>query len=195
MLVEREQPDSAATCQGRNGGYSQSRRNEWSFQRKDCIEVAVPSFPMSGLMEGLMGRVGYSLTGALLVCSAMAVLLPSESMADALTRSGCWSFLGDKGDKRTLCFFAPPRVTMTNYNFTVSGGANGRGWSTCEWTGNYSQSGTTITLTFAQNSGTCSNGASSPQTTAVCDFSGESLECHGNTIIAGKAYAINLIFK
>jgi hypothetical protein len=142
-----------------------------------------------------MARVGSSLTGALLAFSAMAVLLPSESMADALRRPGCWVFLGNSGDKRTLCFFAPPRVTMTNYNVTVNGTVNGRGWSTCRWTGHYSQSGSTITLTFAPDSGKCSNGASSPETTAVCDFSGESLACQGSSIIAGKSYGLNLVFK
>jgi hypothetical protein len=133
----------------------------------------------------------YCLTTALLVIAAAAALLPSKSMADALTRSNCWDYLSDKGDKRTLCFLNQPRVTMVNYNHTV----DGKGWSTCNWSGNYSQSDTKITVTFPQNSGKCTNGASSPATTAVCDFSGESLACKGSTIIDGKTYGMDLVFK
>ena len=139
-----------------------------------------------------MGRVRYCLTGALLVFSAIAVLLPSRSMADALTRSRCWVYLGEAGDKRTLCFFDPPRVTMTNFNYITTDHST---YSTCKWSGNYSQSGDKITTTFPQNSGKCSNGASSPETMAVCNFSGDSLSCQGSTIIAGKTYELNLVFK
>jgi hypothetical protein len=138
-----------------------------------------------------MAKVGYCLTGGLVVFAATAALLPSKSMADALTRSGCWVYLGDAGDKRTLCFFDRPRVAMTNYNYTTDHSS----FSTCKWSGNYSQSGDKITITFPQNSGKCSNGASSPETTAVCDFSGDSLSCQGSTIIDGKTYKLDLVFK
>jgi len=140
-----------------------------------------------------MGKVGYYLAGALVVSWATAVLLPSESMADDLTRSGCWVYLNDEdGAKRTLCFFDPPRVTMTNYNYITTDHSK---FTTCKWTGNYSQSGAQIIATFPHKSGKCSNGASSPETTAVCNFSGESLSCQGSTIISGKTYKLDLVFK
>ena len=132
------------------------------------------------------------LTAGLLVFAATAALLPSESMADALTRSSCWVYLRDSdGSKRTLCFFDAPRVTMTNYNYTVDHSS----YTTCKWSGHYSQSGEKIIATFPQNSGKCSNGASSPETTAVCNFSGDSLSCQGSTIIDDKTYELDLVFK
>lgn len=108
-----------------------------------------------------------------------------------LTRSSCWVYKGDKGDKRTLCFFDPPRVTMNNYNVTTTG----NGWSTCDWTGKYTLNGTAITLAFADKSGKCSNGASSPKTTATCEFSGVSLPCKGSTVISGQSYDLDLVFQ
>jgi hypothetical protein len=119
---------------------------------------------------------------ALLVLAA--VVLPGIASAAPLTRSNCWVATFDNGSKRTVCFFASGRVTMTNASPTT----NSKQWSECKFAGDYLERGAKVTITFAPRSGKCSNGASSPQFTAVCEFSGESLPCEGSSIVDGKTY-------
>jgi hypothetical protein len=123
---------------------------------------------------------------------ALMIAAPSGmTHADSLTRSSCWIALFGDSSKRTLCFVASGRVTMTNSN-RLSGGT---GWSTCDFSGDYVQGAATVTITFAANSGTCTNGASSPEFTAVCEFSGDNLPCRGSSIVDGKTYEFNGTFN
>ncbi len=115
---------------------------------------------------------------------------PSITFADSLTRSNCWAADYSDGSKRTLCFVSSRRVTMTNAGRTTD-----NKWSTCKWSGDYKKQGADVTVTFHQNSGKCTNGASSPEFTAVCQFSGENLSCKGSSIVDGKTYQFAGTFK
>jgi hypothetical protein len=140
-----------------------------------------------------MARRSYSLIGALIVFQAGAILLPSESMADELRRSSCWTYRNEeRGSHRTLCFFDPPRVTMKNFNYISTDQST---FSTCNWTGSYSRHGVEISVKFRKGSGKCSNDADSPETAAECQFSGVDLACKGTAIVDGKAYDLDLVFK
>jgi hypothetical protein len=110
---------------------------------------------------------------------------------EPLTRSNCWTSTIDSGAKRTLCFAGSDRVKMTNRNVT----SDGKAWTSCEWSGQYVQTGATVTVAFAKGSGKCSNRAASPQWSATCKFSGNDLACEGSSIVDGKTYEINLTFK
>jgi hypothetical protein len=123
---------------------------------------------------------------------ALVIAAPSgEALAASLTRSKCWNVSFDNGSKRALCFFSASRVKMTNSNRT----ADGASWSTCNFSGDYVERGASVTITFAPHSGKCTNGASSPEFTAVCDFSGDSLPCRGSSIVDGKTYEFNGTFN
>ena len=80
---------------------------------------------------------------------------------------------------------------MTNRNRT----SDDKGWSSCEWSGLYTQTAAKVTVAFAPGSGKCTNGAASPQWSATCDFSDEGLDCQGSAIVDGKVYEVNLLFK
>jgi hypothetical protein len=117
--------------------------------------------------------------------------LPQFAAADSLTRSGCWTATLDTGAWRKMCFVGSGRVKMNNRNQT----SDGKAWSTCEWTGLYAATESKITVAFAPGSGKCSNGASSPQWSATCNFSGDDLQCEGGALVDGKIYEVNLTFK
>jgi hypothetical protein len=122
----------------------------------------------------------------------LAVAAPSSTaLADSLTRSTCWTFdFKERGSTRTLCFSGSRKVTMRNRNLTAT-----KEWSRCEWTGEYSQDNGKVRATFVQGSGKCSNGAASPQFTAVCDFNGELLVCEGSSVVDGKTYDFSGTFE
>jgi len=111
------------------------------------------------------------------------VLFASSANAEQLTRSKCWTWLveGYSGN-RIVCFLPSGRAKMTNRSETI----DGKGWSTCEWTGRYKQDGTDLTVSFEAGSGKCSNGAVSPQYSLVCDFPGDRLECKSSSMVGGK---------
>lgn len=134
-------------------------------------------------------RIVTTIFAGLALSAPVIAALPGLATADSLTRSGCWTF--EEASKRTLCFLASGRVKMTNRNRT----SDDKGWSTCEWTGLYVQTDARVTVAFAAGSGKCTNGASSPQVAATCDFSGESLDCRGSSIVDGKLYELDLVFK
>jgi hypothetical protein len=116
---------------------------------------------------------------------------PPSAVAESLTRSGCWTTSLDTGATRTMCFAGSGRVKMNNRNRT----SDNKGWSTCEWAGLYAQTDAKVTAAFAPGSGKCSNGAASPQWAVTCDFSGDDLDCQGSSIVDGKIYEVNLLFK
>ena len=118
-------------------------------------------------------------------------VFPRYAAADSLARSSCWTWKEEAGGRRTLCFAGSGRVKMTNRSGTV----DNKGWTTCEWSGLYTQTGAKVTVAFAPGSGKCSNGAASPQWSGTCDFSGEDLHCEGSSIVDGKTYDFNLTFK
>ena len=124
------------------------------------------------------------------VALAMAAL-PGSATADPLTRSGCWKATLDTGAWRRMCFVGSGRVNMNNRNQT----SDGKGWSTCEWKGMYVTTDNRVTTAFAPGSGSCSNGAKSPQWSATCSFSGDDLDCQGSAIVDGKIYEVTLTFK
>ena len=108
----------------------------------------------------------------------------SIAVADPLTRSECWVAKFDDNSKRTMCFVSSSRVTMTNFQHVV----DSTKWSTCEFSGDYIRHGADLTVTFAEHSGKCSNGALSPEFTAVCAIADDSIACKGSSIVAGKTY-------
>lgn len=80
---------------------------------------------------------------------------------------------------------------MTNRNVT----SDHKQWTSCAWSGQYTQTDTKVTVAFAQGSGKCSNKAASPQWSVTCEFSGNDLDCQGSAIVDGKTYEVNLLFK
>ena len=123
---------------------------------------------------------------------AFAILVTAPSLASAapLTRSSCWVAKFSNGAKRTVCFLDSGRLTMTNESDTTDGK-----WSTCRFAGKYVRSGNAITIRVPKNSGKCTNGANSPNYNATCDFTGESLECEGGSIVDGKKYNSTLTLR
>jgi hypothetical protein len=117
--------------------------------------------------------------------------LPTFASAEPLTRSSCWTSSLDTGARRTMCFVGSGRVNMNNRSQT----SDHKGWSTCQWSGQYSQTGSKVTAAFAPASGKCSNGGASPQFSVTCEFSGNDLDCKGSAIVDGKVYDIDLTFK
>ncbi|MBS0243900.1 MAG: hypothetical protein JSS20_17135 [Proteobacteria bacterium] len=120
-----------------------------------------------------------------------APLILSNAQADPLTRDSCWVAKFEGGSKRTICFLGSHRAKMTNYNVTV----NGKGWSTCAFSGHYSVEGTRVSLKFNPNSGKCSNGADSPDFIATCTFGGSNLECDGSSNVGGQEYPFRGTFE
>jgi hypothetical protein len=104
------------------------------------------------------------------------------AFAASLTRSNCWTARYSDHSERSLCFFGAGRVTMTNTNREQGS----QGWSMCQFSGDYTQDSTYVIVTFHPNSGKCTNGALSPEFTAVCEFSGQNLKCRGSTILEDK---------
>jgi hypothetical protein len=129
--------------------------------------------------------------GSLALLALAIAACPRSAVAESLTRSSCWTSHLDSGARRTMCFSGSPRVKMTNRNRT----SDDKGWSSCEWSGLYALTDAKVTVAFAPGSGKCSNGAASPQWSAVCNFSGDDLDCEGSAIVDGKIYEINLTFK
>jgi hypothetical protein len=129
--------------------------------------------------------------GSLALLALTIAAYPRSAGAEPLTRSNCWTSHLDSGAGRTLCFAGSPRVKMTNRNRT----SDNKGWSSCECSGLYAQTDAKVTVAFAPGSGKCSNGAISPQWSAVCNFSGDDLDCEGSAIVDGKIYEVNLTFK
>ena len=129
--------------------------------------------------------------GGLVLVAMAGILTSGQAYADNLQRSSCWHRVDDRGAKRDMCFHANRRVTMKTLA-TVGNNTTSTTWSTCEYTGDYIESGNYVTVTFRPGSGGCSNGARSPQFTAVCDFSsGDALECRGSAVVDGKVYEYN----
>jgi hypothetical protein len=129
--------------------------------------------------------------GSLALVALAIAACPPPAAAESLTRSGCWSSALDTGARRTMCFVGSGRGKMNNRNRT----SDDKGWSSCEWAGQYAQTGTRVTVAFAPGSGKCSNGATSPQWSVSCEFSGDDLDCQGSAIVDGKIYEVNLLFK
>jgi hypothetical protein len=129
--------------------------------------------------------------GGFAILAAAALTSSGVAIADPITRSSCWTANFDTGSTRTICFSGAHRATMHNRNTPV----NSKIWTTCESTGEYSQSDNKVTVSFAQGSGRCSNGAASPQYSTVCDFTGERLDCVGSSVVDGKRYENGGIFK
>ena len=136
-----------------------------------------------------MGRK--SIFGGLALLALAIAALPGVAAAESLTRSSCWTSTIDSGARRTLCFAGSGRVKMTNRNRT----SDNKGWSSCEWSGNFAQTDAKVTVAFAPGSGKCSNGAASPQWSATCEFSGNDLDCQGSAIVDSKLYEVDLLFK
>ncbi len=133
-----------------------------------------------------------AVVGGIGACAMAAVAFGNAAVADPLTRSSCWTFRNeDTGSWRTLCFSGARRATMRNRNRVI----NTNSWSSCEWTGEYLQKNEKVTVTFADGSGRCSNGAVSPQFSVVCSFDGESLDCQGSSVVNGKTLEVDLTFK
>jgi hypothetical protein len=130
-------------------------------------------------------RLRWALAGApmLVICASGAAL------ADTLTRSNCWLATFGDTDKRILCFLGFGKVTMTD------AAVDSTSWSTCNFSGNYKKDGDGVTVTFPANSGRCTNGASSPELTAVCTFTGNTLPCKGTSFAPGKTYEFEGIFR
>lgn len=121
---------------------------------------------------------------------AFAVLTRSAA-AESLTRSSCWTWSEDAGGRRTLCFAGSGRVKMTNRSRTV----DEKGWSSCEWSGQYAHTGAKVTAAFAPGSGRCSNGAASPQYSLTCDFPGDRLDCRSSSLVGGKLLEFDRTFE
>lgn len=125
------------------------------------------------------------------VLAGALVLGTGAALADDLTRDKCWTVtIQEKGSWRTVCLFWGNKATMRNHNTT----SDNKGWSRCEWTGHYT-AGEKVKIDFDQGSGTCSNGAQSPQWSVTCDFDGKALDCAGSSMVDGKNYPINLLFE
>jgi hypothetical protein len=138
------------------------------------------------MMKGMM------VFGGIAVMAMVAAAPFSVAVADTLTRSGCWTAkVAETGATRTLCFSGARRATMRNRNHII----NSNAWSSCEATGDYLQRDDKVTVTFAQGSGRCSNGAAAPQWGAVCTFTGENLDCQGSAVVNGKTFEIQLLFE
>lgn len=120
-------------------------------------------------------------------------IFPRSAAADSLTRSSCWTWTEGSGDngRRTLCFAGSGRVKMTNRSRTV----DDKAWTTCEWSGQYAQTGAKVTAAFAPGSGKCSNGAASPQYSLTCDFPGDRLDCRSNSLVEGKLLEFDRTFE
>jgi hypothetical protein len=132
-----------------------------------------------------------SMFGTFAILALAMGAVPGSAAADELTRSDCWKATLDTGAWRRMCFVGSGRVKMNNRNQT----SDGKAWSTCEWTGFYATTETRVTVAFAPSSGKCSNGASSPQWSAVCTFSGDDLDCQGAAIVDNRIYEVTLTFK
>jgi hypothetical protein len=132
-----------------------------------------------------------SILGSVAVLALAIAACPRSAVAESLTRSGCWTASLDTGARRMMCFVGSDRVKMNNRNRT----SDNKGWSSCEWSGHYAETGTKVTVAFAPGSGKCSNGAASPQWSVTCDFSGDDLDCQGSSIVDGKIYEVSLTFK
>jgi hypothetical protein len=147
------------------------------------VGLAILALAIAGVPEGAGGQTppeGQSSPGG-----------RNSGAAESLTRSNCWTATYDNGARRTLCFAGSGRVKMTNYAQT----STNKGWSSCEWSGQYTQSDTKVTVAFAQGSGKCSNKAASPQWSVTCEFSGNDLDCQGSAIVDGKVYEVKALFK
>lgn len=118
-------------------------------------------------------------------------IFPRSAAADALTRSNCWTWTENAGGRRTLCFAAAGRVKMSNRSGTV----DNKGWTTCEWSGQYAQTGAKVTVAFAPGSGKCSNGADSPQYSLTCNFPGDRLDCRSSSLVEGKLLEFDRTFQ
>jgi hypothetical protein len=136
-------------------------------------------------------RTSIFTAGGIAVLAMAAVATSGVAVAAPLTRSSCWTSRTDTGSTRTMCFSGAPRATMHNRNQV----GNSNEWSTCKWTGTYFRKGDKVTVSFAQGSGRCSNGAASPQYSVVCDFTGENLDCDGSSIVNGRTYEVHLRFE
>jgi hypothetical protein len=117
--------------------------------------------------------------------------LITPAIAEPLMRSSCWTWSTQAGENRILCFVASGRVKMTNRSRTV----DDKGWSTCEWSGQYKQTGHKVTAAFAPSSGKCSNGAASPQYAVTCDFPGDRLDCRSSSLVGGKLLEFDRTFR
>ncbi len=129
-----------------------------------------------------------NIIGGGLALVVLAAAAPTDlALAASLTRSSCWTATFEDG-KSTACFFASGRITMTNY-YTNVRGSNPTRWATCDSVGRYVQSGDHIAITIPANSGKCSNGAQSPNFTASCEITGDSIPCDsGYSIVSGNRY-------
>lgn len=121
------------------------------------------------------------------------ILLASTgaAAADSLTRSTCWTANFSTGSWRKLCFQGGGRVKMSNYNQA----GNTDVWTTCNWKGDYLQSGAEVTVSFNPGSGRCSNGAAAPQFSTVCTLTDRSLGCRGSSVVGGKLYEFRGTFE
>ena len=130
-----------------------------------------------------------------LLYSALALVIcisaPGGAFADSLTRASCWSATFTDGGKRRICFFASQRVKLTNYAHVTGSKA----FSTCRFSGTYTQRDADVQIAIPANSDKCTNGALSPDFSATCLFSGESLSCKSSTTVAGKKYDFDEIFR
>jgi len=122
--------------------------------------------------------------GSLAILVVFVAAPVSIASAASLTRAECWVAKFDDNRKRSMCFVSSNRVTMTNFQHVV----DSTSWSTCEFSGDYVRHGADLTVTFAEHSGKCSNGALSPEFTAVCTIADDSIACKGSSIVAGKTY-------
>jgi hypothetical protein len=127
---------------------------------------------------------------ALACAPIIAIFAADAAVADALTRSGCWVATYSDG-KSILCFRSSSRATMAK-TATALGTTS---TSTCFFSGDYIKSEESVTVTFPDHSGKCTNNALSPEITVVCTFTGDKLTCKGSQVMLGKTYEFKGIFK